>query len=465
MDILEFIESGKGRRQALYKGYKYCLKRTNKNGTKNWRCVNSNNNKECSGSITTDTEDKSVMYEGKHNCSKTPNAAYTDVEKCKFNCKKRAREELTSIPKIFEEEFHQPKNSGFQFVTEMPDYTSMKSTLYRQRNKALGVPVLPKTQSELLIPENLTQFEDGHNFVLFDTLNDERIICFGSQLGKESLQRAEIVFADGTFKSCNKLFHQLYSLHVDLGSTDRETRVRPALYALLPNRKKSTYTKLFSLIKENIPGFYPKIFKMDFEIAAISAYRECFPNSKLNGCNFHFNQCLWRKVQELGLVKQYKENLEVRTHIKLTASLAHLPTTLTDEGWLHIMENSPNNEQIDSYNDYFVTQWLENETIQDMWICYNQRHRTTNVCESWNSRLNRNIGKSHPNIIELITTLKSDATHYDILQQRIEHNLCSKRRAGKYILLDRRIEETMKQLEQTNRIDIALQQIAHIIPL
>lgn len=462
MDCVEIIESARGNPQVLYQGFKYCLKRTNKNFTKNWRCVNSNSKLECSGRITTNNENK-VIRTSQHNCLVIPNVAYTDVEKCKSICRKRARQEMTCIPKVYEEEFHQIKDSGLEFVTKMPAYESIKSSLYRHRNKALGVPALPKTRAEFIVPDYINKTEDGENFTIFDQGTTDRIIGFGSKLGIQGLSSKNTIFGDGTFKCCNSLFDQLYTFHVDLKSTEETTSVRPALYALLPNRKKDTYIKLLTLMKEHIPNFNPRSMKIDFETSTILACREMFPDCKLKGCNFHFNQSIWRKVQELGLAKRYREDKDIRKHIKLTAALAHLPPQYIDDGWLYIMESSPNFREIMDFNDYFVTQWLENSIVQDMWICYEERHRTTNVCESWHSRLNRHIGKSKPNLMELIISLKNDSRHYDIIQQRIDHNISPKKRAAKYIQMDRRINGIVSQIQESQDVEQALPKLASLI--
>jgi hypothetical protein len=52
----------------------------------------------------------------------------------------------------------------------------------------------------------------------------------------------------------------------------------------------------------------PKIIKVDFEAAVVSATNKVFLDSVITGCNFHFNQCLWRQIQNSGLTVEYKEN-------------------------------------------------------------------------------------------------------------------------------------------------------------
>jgi hypothetical protein len=77
----------------------------------------------------------------------------------------------------------------------------------------------------------------------------------------------------------------------------------------------------------------------------------------------------------------------------MCAALAHMPLDAIDEGWLHIMESSPDYSKVQDFNDYFVEQWLENDVIQYIWNCNGERHRTTNALEEWHNRLNRAIGK------------------------------------------------------------------------
>jgi hypothetical protein len=45
----------------------------------------------------------------------------------------------------------------------------------------------------------------------------------------------------------------------------------------------------------------PRFITIDFERGAIGALKNIFPNALIKGCNFHFNQCLFKKIQELGL--------------------------------------------------------------------------------------------------------------------------------------------------------------------
>ena len=120
---------------------------------------------------------------------------------------------------------------------------------------------------------------------------------------------------DGTYKS--SVHHQLYYvmghfillLHTLLNytlCTERNLEsFFPLLYAFLPDKTHATYLIIFSQIRNLFTqnGFSNRweTIIMDFEAAAHRAISEEFSNILRKGCNFHFGQCLWRKIQELGL--------------------------------------------------------------------------------------------------------------------------------------------------------------------
>lgn len=63
----------------------------------------------------------------------------------------------------------------------------------------------------------------------------------------------------------------------------------------------------------------------DFESALIAAVETELPNSRASGCYFHFTQSLWRKIQELGLVRPYTRHERVRRFVRKVMSIGYLP--------------------------------------------------------------------------------------------------------------------------------------------
>jgi len=64
------------------------------------------------------------------------------------------------------------------------------------------------------------------------------------------------------------------------------------------------YERLFSMVKTHIPNFNPESFTLDFEISTIQSITQIFPSAKIHGCNFHFNQELWRKIQNIAIIQK-----------------------------------------------------------------------------------------------------------------------------------------------------------------
>lgn len=62
------------------------------------------------------------------------------------------------------------------------------------------------------------------------------------------------------------------------------------------------------MLKQRRPDLQPKTLMHDFELAAIRAFSDEFPNIKITGCLFHLSQNVQRKVQELGLKTEYQSD-------------------------------------------------------------------------------------------------------------------------------------------------------------
>ena len=75
----------------------------------------------------------------------------------------------------------------------------------------------------------------------------------------------------------------------------------------------------------------------------------------------------------------------------MLASLAHLPEENVVEGFLAVMETSPNSKEVQAFNYYFCDQWLDNQAVGLTWFCSGECHRTTNLIESWHHRRNGNF--------------------------------------------------------------------------
>ena len=81
--------------------------------------------------------------------------------------------------------------------------------------------------------------------------------------------------------------------------------VLPLLYCLLPNKRGATYRTVINALLDKVT-LSPVVRHTDFEIAAINVIEENF-TFIAKGYFFHFTQCIYRKVIELGFKQQYEE--------------------------------------------------------------------------------------------------------------------------------------------------------------
>ena len=190
---------------------------------------------------------------------------------------------------------------------------------YRARNKNL--PKAPKTSEDINLDNDYGLTNDKKRFALFDTKDDERIICFTSDTQLKVLHNCEHWYVDGTFSSSPQHYSQLYIIR---GWFMGE--MYPCAYVALKNKSENTYKRMLQLLIDNSSWeLKPKVINGDFEPAAIMAWYAKFPGIIYQGCNFHFNQAINRNISEKGLQREYCTSHIYRSWLKLFSSLAFLP--------------------------------------------------------------------------------------------------------------------------------------------
>ena len=131
-------------------------------------------------------------------------------------------------------------------------------------------------------------------------------------------------FCDGTFDSAPEGY-QLYTIHVVVNPS----RTIPLVYAVARNKNRNTYYWTFGYLKGRQTNLDPLSVTVDFEQASITSIRSNFPSARIQGCLFHFAQCLWRKIQNLGLQQWYQEDTDNAFLVKRFHSLAFVPSNKT----------------------------------------------------------------------------------------------------------------------------------------
>ena len=115
---------------------------------------------------------------------------------------------------------------------------------------------------------------------------------------------------------------------------------------------------IYNLIKDMLPNLNPRIIICDFEKANLNAVRSNFLRALIQGCYFHFSQCIWRKIGELGLKTSYINDTNVNMYCRSLLALAFMPLNdvrMTFEE-LSIDQRRPN--CLNPLYQYFVNTFL-----------------------------------------------------------------------------------------------------------
>ena len=166
---------------------------------------------------------------------------------------------------------------------------------------------------------------------------------------------------DGTFAVCPSLFYQLYTMHGIMKDT-----TEPLVYCLMRNKTKEKYEELFAALKNLNAMLDPHEITTDFEIAAIEALKSSFPNANIKGCFFHFAQANWRKIQSVGLAREYQQDTEVCNILKSFVALALIPEEDIYIGFQKHKEITAKmqNEENTEFVSYFEATWLGEKNLR-----------------------------------------------------------------------------------------------------
>ena len=294
----------------------------------------------------------------------------------------------------------------------------MKRSIQRKRKQdALSVnPDLAlacdRSLDLLLIPQSLLQswkhFDSGPG--------SDRIIILTTNSNLDLLCQSERWCGDGTFKAAPKLWTQLYTIH---GQKNGFTV--PCVFALLPNKLKQTYRRLFSHIKSWIDVAHQRwnfdVFLSDFEQGAFMAVSEVFPGVGNDGCFFHLSKRLDYHVKQLGLTRKYTNDTSFRIRVKKLAALAFIPVA----DLLPTFESLSTTFLVDELPllHYFEATWiglpvggqrLDPTFPHHMWNVHGRHStgssRTTNSLEAFHHSFNALVACQHPTIWKLLQSLE-----------------------------------------------------------
>lgn len=464
---LTFVTTNKGQRAMFINGYKYTRnKRVNE--SEYWIC----SQRLCSSRVT--TRNGVLLKEpSAHIDTCQPNGANLVADQMRETMRNRATNEQTPLKRIYDEVTACIINHDLQdeLAAKFPRFEAVAKSMYQSR-KGNQQP-LPHTLHDLVLPVEYLVTREGDNFLLHDDgVDDQRILIFCTDNNLRCLTQCTDLWMDGTFKSVPNIFCQLYTIH---GMPFKGVMI-PLVYCILPNKTRETYQRVFELLAQSSGNLnlmlQPRLIHIDFEEAVRRAVSIVFPQCEIVGCYFHYCQCLWRKIQMLGLTVNYHANAGnnyfrqwIRCHGAL--GLVPLATVANLKHQLHRNDFLPPNiPNIADFIHYFNEQWM-GEWPPIMWNHHaREGPRTNNHLEGYHFKLNKHFDSAHPNIFLFLKTIVDFQTTFSVklLQIAAGHN--PPRPNKKYVTVNHQINNLNGQFTrgEKNAWEL-LNALSHVIGL
>ena len=280
--------------------------------------------------------------------------------------------------------------------------------------------------------------------ILLKTIDSGKMMILCRRHYLNRLVEARTLYMDGTFKTCCRLYKVLFII---LAKCENEHR--PVLFCLLGNMKCGTYEMVFcsiqQLLHEN--GFHGVHFptrgalvKTDFEFALLKALDNF--DCVLSGCYFHFCQSLFRTVK-----RKNRRKLSDTDSMFVVRKMMQLPF-LTERQVacvVPVLRREAIRLGIGETRDSFERTFLNTRIAIKNWCCLNEKDRTNNVCECFNSafsKLFRNLTVK-PSFGELIKNINVVLNAKDVFANKRSCREQTQQAENRYIrLVLERIEES-----------------------
>ena len=185
----------------------------------------------------------------------------------------------------------------------LPTQEEFRSAAYRAKKK--GIPVAPRRLEDLDFSLLNTDSRNMENYILSHD-PESKIVLFGTEKTVQTFIAAKFKTMDGTFKIAPKNYFQVL-IFLALVSTSYV----PCFFALLTNKSRNSYDKVFSMIQHQITkrgftcDFGGHFFMMDFEYAMRAALSAVWPPIQILGCYFHWTQLIIKRVRKSGSAQAY----------------------------------------------------------------------------------------------------------------------------------------------------------------
>lgn len=252
---------------------------------------------------------------------------------------------------------------------------------------------------------------------------------------------------DGTFYTVPALFYQLFTL---LGFYKGHSF--PLIFTLMTSKSQKLYDLTMQKVKELIPNLNPEQAMGDFESSSGKAIRSCWPQIQIGGCQFHFSQNLYRKIQKLGLTELYNDNKQFNKWVKKIMTLSYVPANRMHEAVDSLFQenfdvNDHSQTKITAFKTYITEYWIRKVTPQRISV-FEFSRGTNNDAESYHSRLKAIVRQHKPNIYTFLTHLNNLITDTTKDTERVDAGLdITRQKKEKFVRNIERRQNLKEQLQ------------------
>ncbi|XP_076061593.1 uncharacterized protein LOC143037341 [Oratosquilla oratoria] len=218
----------------------------------------------------------------------------------------------------------------------------------------------------------------------------------------------------------------------------------------------------------------PVTVTIDYERAALSSLKACFPNTIIYGCFFHFGQCLWREIQRSGLQTWYSDPGNAII-VKSFQALAFVPVTDVTDTFTEFVSSldEETDEILSGFLGYFEATWIgvfqrgrRRRPLFDirMWNTFERTSlglpRTTNSLEGWHRAFEQRMAVTHPSVRRLVTKIRKEQSDWELTIEMLNSGVALRSSKKKYQILNTRLGSIIEKYESYEKVDF-LRAIAH----
>ena len=409
MASFSYVRSQRGNLMLQNEGFMYYREKC-ENDITFWKCLKYKAvSGRCLGRAT--THDGKV--ELKHDHNHAGDAAAIEVREVHCTLRKRGVDTRDAPKFILAESISSCSQAA---LSQLPPSINLKRTVRTSRRKVGPRFKDPVLREDITLHATYTQTKRGEPFLLYNSGKvADRIIIFGTLSQLEVLARTPHWFIDGTFKHCPRTFQQILTIH-----GLRNDRCLPFIFALLPNKAESTYNALFDVLHD-LKQLNPQSVMSDYEKGLRNAVQCKFPNATIRGCLFHFNQCIYRAIQNDGLKKRYDSDADFALNIRHLSALAFVPPADVTATFEFLENTNHFLPEAQPVVEYFEDVWVgrPRRTLRKppqydhaSWNCYNATleglPRTNNAVEGWHRGFDALTTRYHDSLWETIENFKRE---------------------------------------------------------